>query len=612
MKLRLSKIFLAVLCIGQLLLANDISVTANVDRNTIFLDEVITYTIVIEGTRDFPDVPTPQSDGFVVISGPSQSSNIQIINGAMTASKTIQWRLAPVRTGQQTLAPISVIIRRKTYKTNTITVTVKDRQATSTQSPSQPAPIQTPNQRPGSVNASDLFLKAEVSKTSVYKGEELIVSFDLYFNNVRNYAPQKLPDAKGFWTEQFPETRDPQVTTVLIDGVSYKKATLRRLALFPTTTGELVIDPMIINCEVMVQSNRRRSIFDDFFDDSFFNDPFFSSTKTVEIQSKPVKITVKELPAIGKPDNFNGAVGNYVVESSIDTLMTQQNQALTLRYKISGSGNINSVRLPSLELPSNVEIFEPTIERSVNNKGKSIRGNVSYEYVLIPRSTGRLKIPPMNFSYFNPGSQRYQTSVASGYTVNVKAPDQSKIAHNAGFRKEEVSLLGSDIRFIIRDNPRWQSIGSSVFNRFWFWFINSLSIGIIAVSLAFRWWMDKLKTNSQFARRQGAFSKATSILKKVAADLDQTDYDTICTQLDHCLSGFISDKLGLAVSGLGPKEIQSALLKRKLDSEIIKEVTSVLSELEEYRFLPGELSDDEYLRLSDSVSDLVGKLNKLL
>jgi len=614
MRTTVIRIILALFMLSLELPAKDLSVSAAVDRNRIKLDEVITFKVTIAGTRDFPDVPAPQSAGFVIISGPSQSSSIQIVNGAMSASKTMQWRLAPTLTGEQTIDPITIKYRRKTYRTKTIKVTVDERESPA-KVPRQPSPIRAPStqqSRPISSSQGELFLKAEALKTTVYKGAELLVSFNLYFQNVRNYAPQKLPDAKGFWTEQFPEKRNPKVTTEIINGRAYKKATLRRLALFPTTTGDLTIDPMQITCEVPAPSQRRRSVFDDFFDDSFMNDPFFSRTKTIQIQSEPLKIRVKELPAAGKPADFGGAVGNFVIESSIDTLQTRQNQALTLRYSISGSGNINAVKLPDLELPSNVEIFEPTVKRQVNNKGKSIRGRVSYEYVLIPRSSGRLRIPVMTFVYFNPQNGRYQTTTAQGYTVNVKAVDQSDIASGVGFRKEEVSLLGSDIRFIMRDDPRWRPIGSSIFKRFWFWFFNLISLGLMAGSMTFRWWMVKMAGNSLFARRRRAFSRAQQLLKEVQTALSQEQTDAICGKLDRSLSGFISDRMGLAQSGLGPREIQAALQKQAVDHELREAVINILNELERLRFLPGSLSPEDYKRLHGRVNELLLKLIKVI
>jgi len=610
----LTRIILFLFILNAGLRAKDITVSASVDRQRIDLDEVISFMVSIEGTSDFPDVAPPRSDGFVIISGPSQSSSIQIVNGAMSASKTIQWRLAPTRTGAQTIQAIDIKYGRKTYSTQAITVTVNVAQSPAVAASRTPTPGPAPGSPPArsvSSPSDGLFLKAEVPKITVYKGEELPVSFTLYFQNVRNYAPQKLPDAKGFWTELFPEKRNPSVSTETINGVAYKKATLRRLALFPTTTGDLTIDPMQISCEVPAPSQRRRSVFDDFFDDSFFSDPF-SGTKTVQIQSEPLKIRVRELPGTGQPAGFSGAVGNYVIESSIDTLQTRQNQALTLRYSISGSGNINSVKLPPLELPSNVEIFEPKVERRVNNQGKSIRGSVTYEYVLIPRTSGRLRIPALNFVFFDPAGGRYQTSTAQGYAVNVNAVDQADFASSAGFRKEEISLLGSDIRFINRDDPHWRPIGSSVFKRVWFWLFNLIALGLVAGSSGFHWWLEKMAGNSLFSRRRRALSRAQQLLKEIQTELGQEQTDAVCGKLDRSLRGFISDRLGLAPSGLGPREIQAALEKHRVDPDLREIVIAILSELEQLRFLPGSLGLEDFERLYERVNELLMKLIKVL
>jgi hypothetical protein len=613
MKKVLKYTLLMILVTLQISQAKDIKISAYVDRNTIDLDDTITFTVKIDGTGNLPDVPPPESDGFVVISGPSQSSSIQIINGKITAFKTVQWQLAPTRSGAQEIKPITIKFRRKRYKTPAIHVTVNDRQKSSKSSRSGnvPAP-QTVSPYPQQNNKNNVFLKTRVSKKTLYKGEELIVSFDLYYQNVRTYAPQKLPDAKGFWTEQFPENRNPPIETVVVDGIAYKKATIRRLALFPTTTGELLIDPMIINCEIVVPRQRRRSVFDDFFDDSFFTDPLLGSTKVVEVQSDPVTVNVIDLPVEGKPDEFSGGVGSFSIESSIDTLQIKQDQALTLRYKISGSGNINGIKLPTPQFPANVEVFEPKIERLVNNKGKSIRGSVSCEYVIIPRSSGELHIPALTLNYFDPNRKRYQSKSAPGFNVTVQPNEQFSIARSADFRKEEISLLGTDIRFIMRESSKWQKIGSTVFNQFWFWMLNVISLSIIGASLAFRWWMDKLENNSMFARRRRALSKTMASLKALESEMVAGKYETVCDRLDRILTGFIADKIGLPVSGVGAKEISTALSDKKIDPTIIKSVETVLKELEQYRFLPGDPEKQKIRKLVGRVNDLVTQLNKVL
>ena len=614
MKARLCRLIIPIVLFSLGAGAADISISASVDRDAIALDEVLTYTVTIEGTRDFPDVPPPTSDGFVIISGPSQSSSIQIVNGAVSASKTIQWRLAPTRTGRQTIEPVEIKYRRKRYRTPAITVSVggSRKQSSTPPATSSQGARSAPRASSKAVIQDGVFLRAEVPKTTIYKGEELTVSFNLYFQNVRNYAPQKMPDAKGFWTEAFPEKRNPTVSTTVVDGVTYKKATLRRLALFPTTTGDLIIDPMEISCEVPVRRQRRRSVFDDFFDDPFFNDPFFGSTKTVHVRSEPVTIHVKELPAAGCPSDFSGAVGNFVIESQIDTLQTVQNQALTLRYTISGSGNINAIRLPSLNLPATVEVFEPKVDRKVNNQGKSIRGTVTFEYVLIPRSSGTLRIPALSFSYFDPAGARYRKVTASGYRVDVRAATVTDTGSRSGFNKEEISLLGSDIRFIMRDNPRWQPIGSSVFSRPWFWIFNLLALVVAGGSLAVRRWMDQMARDSLFARRRRALSRAQQTLKQAQEAFEQNKIGQLAGLLERAVAGFVADRLGLPSGGLGPQDVTQALQRARADAELVTTVGNFLRQLEEERFLPGQLNPESASEKLQQAREILSKLTKAI
>lgn len=590
----------------------DIYVSASVDRNEIYTDELVTYTITIEGTQDFPNVPPPSGRDFVVVSGPSQSSSIQIINGKMSASKSVQWRLAPTQAGQLVIDPVTLQIGRKRYQTESVTISVLPRKP-SPKSPSTPPPGSRPQQRQAKPSKSDreIFLEAVPSRTTVYKGEEVIVSFELYYQNVRTFSRNKLPDAKGFWMEEFPAQKNPQIQHVTRDGIRYKKAVIQRLAFFPTTSGELVIDPMVIECEVIVPS-RRRSVFDDFFDDPFFSDPFFSRTKVVELRSEPLTIRVRDLPSSGRPEGFSGAVGHYIIESDIDTLVTEQDQALTLNYRISGNGNINAVKLPDLQLSSSVEIFEPRIKRQVNNKGKSIRGTITYDYVLIPRSSGRLHIPDLRFDYFDPRKGRYETVTARGYSVTIKPQEDYDYARNIGLRKEEIALLGSDIRFIMREEPRWSPIGRTVFSRVWFWMLNLLAIAVLLGGAYYRWWIDKLAANSEYARRRRALPRAQNSLKNLERELADGAARNYYTNLDRIVTGFIADKLALPRAGVGVREIITQLKKRNVEEATVREVENLLHTLAELRFLPDGDRPTEDLSLLERCKKIIQQLNEQL
>jgi len=587
-------------------IADELRVSASADPNQITADDLITFTIQIEGTSDFPNVPPPQSPDFVIVAGPSQSSSIQIINGRMNASKMISWRLAPTKTGKLVIPPVSITYRRNVYKTEPVTVNVLG------QSASQPPAKQNPPaQQPNTSQGAGVLLKAIPSKTTIYKGEELGVAFTLYFKNVRTYAPKKLPDAKGFWIEEFPIKTEPEVTTENLNGVTYKKAIIKRLALFPTTSGDLVIDPFVIDVEVIVPSQKRRSIFDDFFDDSFF-DNSFGEAKVVSVSSSPVRVTVRDLPESGKPSNYSGAVGRFTISASIDTAETTEDQALTLKYQISGTGNVGSLKMPELQLPNTLEVFEPKIGKSVNNQGNAISGTVTYEYVLIPRSSGLIRIPPVTFSYFDPNRDGYVSVTARGFDVRVNPKGKMFASDQSGLNKEEVSLLGQDIRFIRRDNSGWNKIGSSVFSEIWFWLLTISSVVIFSGAFGFRWWAEKMVTNISFARKRRALPKSQKGFAQLDEKMKLGDLSDFASILNQILVNFISDRLNLPSAGISTPEIEVCLKKKGVPEETVSRVVVILSELEQLRFLPSAADAERYSILVKEEKELITLLSKAI
>lgn len=593
--------------------AQNVRISSAVNKNNITDKDVLLFTVTIEGVSDFPEIPPPESQDFVLISGPSQSSSIQIVNGQMTASKTVSWQIAPTRTGKLTINPTSVKYRGKTYSTEPVTVIVTTA-STSQQQSSPPSPASTrPSASPPTDSRdNDVFLKAVVPKTTVYKGEELVVSFDLYYRNVRTFGRKKLPDARGFWREEFPAPNQPAITTETVNGGSYRKATIQQIALFATTTGELTIDPMVIDCEVIQSSRQRRSIFDDFFEDSFFDDPFFSNTKIVTIQSAPLRIQVRPLPEKGQPASFSGAVGKFKIESNIDHSQIKQDQALTLSYKISGSGNINALKLTPLVLPNSVEVFEPKIDKKIDNTGGTIDGSVTYEYVLIPRRAGQLQIPAIQFSYFDPQTETYQQLATRTFNLKISGDDNARADRNIGLSKTEISLLGQDIRFIMRENRGWRKIESTVFNEVWFWVLNCISLSVLISSIGLRWWSDKLQGNLAFARRRQAWSRWQirwrNLQSKSGAEINADFF----AQLDQALVSYIADRLGLPIAGLGPKEIEQALKQRGIDAELLEKVVSLLKRLNEVRFLPGMVTSADPPALLTACQEIVARLSKVI
>ncbi len=607
-------IFLLVWTAWKPLVATDINLSATVDRQHITTEDIITYTIEIKGTQKFPNIPAPQSKDFVVISGPSQSSRVQIINGQMSASKSIQWRLAPTRSGELTIGPVEMVVDGERYSTKPLTIYVrKSGQATDQarrSAPSQPEEKET--RQTGESDGPEIFLRAAANKSRVFKGEEIIVSFNLYFRpHIKTFSREKLPDAKGFWTESFPPVSQPQIEKVRYQGKQYNKATLQRLALFPTTSGKLTIDPMVINCEVVVP-RKSRSPLNDFFNDPFADHPIFKHTQIERLHSQPLTIQVASLPSAGKPSVFGGLVGQYTINADVDTHETSLDKAITLTYNISGQGNINAVVIDGPELPNSVELFDPSVKRTVHNKGSHIRGTVTYEYVLIPRTPGLLEIPPLRLYYFDPAQEKYLYQEASGFDIRIHPKREYLSDRNYPLRKEEVALLGKDIRFIRKSGVNWQRMDAGPFTSVWFWMINSVALVIIIAVLGIHFRNEKLVNNVALARKKRAWRVAQERLEQAGQALNNEEWEAFLSHSNRALIGFVGDRLNLPDSGASMQAVMEALDNQGIDAGPVKQVEAILNKVAQARFSPDKTQRGNYHELHTENKRIISELSRRL
>ena len=121
--IKLYKILVSIFVIISTVQAADIELSTYVDKNQLARHETVKYTIEIKGARNV-EVPRPNFENFQVRSGPSQSSQIQIINGEMSVNKTVSWWLSPAKSGKIEIPPVKLQYKGNTYTSNKITLTV--------------------------------------------------------------------------------------------------------------------------------------------------------------------------------------------------------------------------------------------------------------------------------------------------------------------------------------------------------------------------------------------------------------------------------------------------------------------------------------------------------
>ncbi len=415
-------------------LAFGLTVNATVDRNKLTIDDVFELTIEAIDGSESPQVDmTPVKKNFIVVNGPSQQTNISWVNGKMTSTRGLSWTLSPKKTGVLNIPSLTVSIGKSKLKTRPIILNVSKNSVSS-----------------NTGNSQSYFIQMELDKESAYLGEQITVTYQLFTKMDISIESVDLPEFVGFWTESLYSPRQINMREVTYNGVRYKKAKLYTVALFPTKTGNIPLPPYTINSKIHVEQkkSKRRDPFFDVFDS-------FSSRQMVRKVLKSETKTVNVLPyPEGEPSDFTGAVGNYTVKTSVDVQKVKANEAVTFFIEVKGTGNLSLFSLPDLSFPKSIEVFPPVSELNKDSFRDEITGTLRWEYVVIPRQTGRFNLPRVELPFFDPKTSTWKRAKAHSIQISV-SPGSVPAGSPEGLTKQEVALLGKDIRYHRTAVPKW-------------------------------------------------------------------------------------------------------------------------------------------------------------
>lgn len=551
----------------------DTTFTASVDRPQVALGDYFEITFTLSGSTGGGNFHPPDFSNFVVASGPNQSTSMQIVNGAVSSSVSYSYALQPRAEGKFTIGPAWIEVGGKRLQTQAVTIEAVKGSA-------QPA-------RPGrssqaldasSQLAGNVLLKAAVDNTRVYQGEQITVSYKVYTRvQILNYNVTKAPAWTGFWSEDLSMPKQIEMSTETIDGKQYAVGVLRKVALFPQRSGRLDLDPMEI--EVTVPLRRQSS---DFFDQ------FFNSTQPVNYKtaSARVQVTVLPLPE-NVPAGFHGAVGKFQMEAYMDKQQVKANDPVTLKVKISGRGNLKLLEAPELSIPPDVEHFEPKISNSIAPEGALIAGSRTFEYLLIPRHAGNQEIPPFSFSYFDTDQKRFVSLRSPGFVIKVDRGAEGEASPAAGMSREDVRLLGEDIRFIKSGSVTFRRKGESFTGSALFYVLVLSPPFVFVLFLAMLKRREKELSDVFALRSRKARKTAQQRLAKAKKLLHEKKQEEFYAEVSRALWGYLSDRFGIPIAEMNRDRVQSELHARSVTPETAAGILSTMDRCEFARFAPG-------------------------
>ena len=604
MKKHYLQIFLIIILCRGLIYAQ--SFNASVSNTTVGLSDQfqISFTFSAQSINGVSNFAPPNFNNFMILSGPNESTSMQIINSSVSGSKTYSYYLQPKAMGKYTIASASINYDGKVIKSNPLTITVVKG------TPKQ----KTQAQGNGTVSdkeiGENLFIRAVSDQDKVYMGQQVTVTYELYtrLGIASQMSVSKLPSYEGFWSEEINVPNNITFKTEVYNGKQYRVGILKKVALFPTQQGVLSVTPMELNIPVQIQ---RRSQSGNIFD-NFFNDPFFNNTQAVNYDAKSNTLHIKVIPLPNQnvPKSFNGAVGNYTINSQLDKTNTKTNQPVDLKINISGTGNIQLLNLPEVKLPTGLEQYEPKTSDQVNRIGL-INGSKTIDYLIVPRVTGKKEIPPVKFSFFNPAKHEYVTVSTQPYEINVAqgpASDQSL----AGYSKEDIKILDQDIRYIKTSPGDISRIGSIGIFGFGFWSSIIIPFAAFVGLISWKRKSDKLAGNLQLLRYQRAEKIARTRFKTAKSLMESNNQEGFYSEISLALFGYLEDKLHISKADISLEKAEEELNKKSVNESLLANLKNCIERCEYARFAPSGNLSTEMNEMYNDMTNVIIELEKSL
>ena len=580
---------------------------------TVAVGEAFRVEFSLNASPDDGSFKAPSFEGFDVIAGPAESrgQSVQIVGGTMTKSinYTITYVLLPQSAGNVTIGAAEIAVDGTTYRTQPLPIEIVN-EGDASQSQQRPSGGDSDSEADArnvqqQIRKDDILLRAVVSQTSVYKNEPVHVAFKLYTRvPYVSIVPEAAPSFNGFWSQDLTDTKTARVSRETYNGKVYETRVLFEYLLYPQQVGTLTIDPVDITVVAQVVVQSRRNL-----------DPFFGSGHEVynvprKVQSQRTSIEVRPLPE-GAPSSFSGAVGSFRMETDLPTDRFAANSGATCTVKISGTGNLTFVQAPKLALPASFEQYNVKTTESINASAPGISGYRQFEYPFIARAEGTYEIAPIEFTYFDLKRRQYVTLESRPMTFEI-TPDtkggggDAVVMQGRGMSKEEVKMLGEDIRFI--------RLGASQLReaRMPFLFSGGYWIALCAILLLFAAAYVALRKriresqNVALMRGRRANKVAVQRFRAARSYMEAQDRHAFYEEMLRALWGYMSDKFNIPVANLTKENVREELAKRGVSAEETHRFTAIISQCDEAQYSPAASA-----QMSDIYSEGVDLISRI-
>lgn len=349
----------------------------------------VTVMLEIAGENMEQETPLrmPDLSKFEIVGTASQQNTVVVDGkrGDVINQMVYQLVLSPKQSGRIKFGSVLVTVNGKIYKTEPFDIIVNEAAA-----PKR-------NEDLAENIAEDVYLNLELEDKSVYQNEPVIAVLRAYSRDFDNFRRVK-------------DIRFSQQNNIEVQPVSLERTEIESKAgiasqvigvfmVFPEITGNINIKPATAAIS--------------------------KSGKSARIVSNAVNLKVKKLPE-GMPENYKNAVGDFQLSvNKLDTAKFQEiDKPVHVKVKLEGNGNLNQVNLPKIIKSKDYVFYAPKMDRNISENVKNLKGEISAEYILIPKRAGEVLVNLEGFSYFSPEQKTYINAGQKALLINVMTPQQ--------------------------------------------------------------------------------------------------------------------------------------------------------------------------------------------